>query len=249
MLRLLLRLIVYGAEGVSKIKGEFSTGTITGTRAKTVKCEKCQVGYVYQVTRKATGPLSSLMEPKRHNVNYILDAVLNSAIEPVPCPSCGWLQADMIPITKGRQKRWMITAGGMTLVVAIVGMLVGVATLTAKSSTAGKWELAGSSLILVVSMGLYAGRAYLVSRFNPNEIAPEIQKAIGQQLSISQEDHEKHRAEAQTQKLDRREQAKRNMANGYGLPQPGEELVRCRYCNHQQEAKNKKCVSCSASMQ
>jgi hypothetical protein len=248
MLRFILKLIVHGAEGLAKTGGGSTTGTVTGSRAKTVKCEKCQFDYVYMVTCKATGSLSSPTGKEHHTVNHTLDVMLDNAIEPIPCPACGWLQSGMIPITKARYKRWMILAGNVTLMVAIVGMGLGLATITDKSNLAGKWELTWSALLLVVSIGLYAGRAYLASQFDPNAIAPEIQKAIGQQLSITQEAYEKQRTQVQTQKLDRREQAKRNMASGYGLPQSSDELVRCRYCGYHQEAQNKTCISCKRTL-
>ncbi|HLK57904.1 MAG TPA: hypothetical protein VKU00_15155 [Chthonomonadaceae bacterium] len=244
MIRLLLKLIGHGGAGIAKSRDGSSTGTVAGTRAKTVRCEKCQFDYVYEVTCKATGPLSSATGMEHHTANHALDVMLDNTIEPVPCPSCGWLQPDMVPVAKARYKRWMITVGSIALLTALLVMLLGLVALTDQNSPVGKWELIWSALILMVSIGFYVGRAYQVSKFDPNRIAPEVQKAIGQKVAITREDHEKQLQEAQAQKRDRREQAKRNMASGYGLPQATDELVRCPFCGYHQEVKNKRCVSC-----
>lgn len=247
MIGLILKLLrvtsFLGRYGV-ETKGGPSTGTLTGTRAKAVKCEKCQFDYLYKVTGKATGVLSSPDGRGSETVEHKLDFMLDNIIEPIPCPSCGWTQANMIPIAKARYKRWMKTASGISLAAAVGGMLLGWASLADQTSSVGGWELTFGFLCLIMSIGFYVGRVYLVSKFDPNATDPEIRKATGRQLAITKEDYDKTQAEAQEKKLDRREQAKRNMMSGYGLTRPIDELVSCRYCGYRQEAKSKKCVSC-----
>jgi hypothetical protein len=248
MLGTILKLIFRSGAGLASSKVGPNTGTVSGTRAKEVKCEKCEFDYVYVVTCKATGPLSSTTGRQHDTVNHTLEVMLDNAVEPARCPSCAWLQSDMVVLVKQRYKRWMLTAGGMALAVSVLGLVLGIAALLDKGSTAGKAEVIVSALILVVSVGLFASRAQLVSHFDPNSQQAEAQKTVGNAIVLTQEEYERQRLVEKEQKVSEREQAKRRMAAGYGLPQPEDELTKCQFCGHQQESKNKKCVSCKRSL-
>jgi hypothetical protein len=126
--------------------------------------------------------------------------------------------------------------------------LLAFAALADRTSLVGMWGMAFSPAILVVTVGLYAGRAYMVFRSDPNSISPELQKVTGQRASITREEYDKAQGEVQLTTLERREQAKRNMASGYGLPDAADELADCLYCGHCQIAKNKKCASCKRTL-
>ncbi len=217
---------------------------VTGTRAKEVICEKCQFAYVYTITRHSTGALSSPTGKQYETVEHQLEVLLHTSIDPVPCPSCGWMQTDMIPIAKATYRTWMNSVGGILLTASVAGMFLSLLTFAVSATQVGRAEIGVSVALLVGSLSLYASRAYLVLRFDPNAIDPGIQKVIGQRASITKGQYEKVQADVRSAKTDARERAKRNMAKGYGLPVPADEFVNCRYCGHRQVGSKRKCESC-----
>jgi hypothetical protein len=90
-----------------------------GRRSRTihvgVRCEQCRHKYGYALTRsvrvKATRIIFESREKARrvaeHNAEDQLDEKLDRQSDPVPCPSCGWIQSKMLNAARReRFPRW-----------------------------------------------------------------------------------------------------------------------------------------------
>lgn len=83
--------------------GRSYTATVQGSVLKSNRCEKCGAEYVYEIERSATGSGSSLLfldndgaeERAATSARDKLYDKLESAVDAVACPSCGWYQRDM----------------------------------------------------------------------------------------------------------------------------------------------------------
>src|SRR5262245_30600950 len=75
-----------------------------GSMMKSCHCASCGADYFYEVVRSATGTGMSFLwlnnkgaaQNAESAARQQLEAQLKAAIDPVHCPTCGWLQADMV---------------------------------------------------------------------------------------------------------------------------------------------------------
>lgn len=70
-----------------------------------VECEKCGGAFDYVLSRKAaldTVPLPALVRLAERIVRERVGKQLATGIDPHPCPSCGWVQAAMVPELRRR---------------------------------------------------------------------------------------------------------------------------------------------------
>src|ERR1700754_4599988 len=115
--------------------GRTYTSTLTGRRLMEVRCEKCSANYYYEMLRVATGSGSSpymlnnagAANRAASGARKNLDALLARGTDPVPCPHCGWFQAEMVRDARQRRHRWMgwLTLGvpGLILFIALCAWL------------------------------------------------------------------------------------------------------------------------------
>jgi hypothetical protein len=90
--------------------GETSVCTATSAATKVATCEKCRQRYSYVAVREAKGAGLNFLclaqreadEQARVEAERALQYELARAIAPVPCPRCGWFQANMLPIARQR---------------------------------------------------------------------------------------------------------------------------------------------------
>lgn len=95
-----------------------------GQIEKTVHCERCNCQYGYVVHRRAIGRAGySIWRSKKEAVDSAtykaaikVVNLLAQAIEPVPCPGCGWVQSTMVREMRRRFGRWIIGVGAVALV-------------------------------------------------------------------------------------------------------------------------------------
>jgi hypothetical protein len=144
-----------------------------GTRQ--VQCEKCSDVYFYHVLRQGSGhgfsPIG--LNNQAALANAVTSAAVNlqhnlmTAVEPVPCPRCGWLQADMVFLVRSRKYAWM------TVPIHVIALAFAIALLILASiyggSNAPVFAVAGSlggGVALACSL-LYA-RGRLQARYDPN---------------------------------------------------------------------------------
>jgi hypothetical protein len=151
-----------------------------GTIEKTISCEQCGSIYVYQTTRVAwvTVDESLLPFPKssqemkkaRQKAENDLPGVLDRAVDPVPCPVCGWYQSNMIPLVRKALYEWMIL---VAVFLGFIGCLLFPVTVhfntdSAKSILDGILIAANVACFLIAG-GLVIIRSICCARYDPNE--------------------------------------------------------------------------------
>ena len=103
----------------------------TGSMVKQMRCEKCGGDFSYEVVRRTMGVAHSPygLRNKAAQAEALNVAAkklvkkLKSAVDPVPCPKCGWFQEHMVKELRRRDQRWMLWVGwvGATLAWASLG--------------------------------------------------------------------------------------------------------------------------------
>lgn len=108
---------------------QFAT-SMSGSINKQVHCENCGADYVFELSRHVSGsagigPRTDSEEAREASgfaATRNLHKTLHRAIEPVACPKCGWLQADMVAHVKKHHKRWL---NKLSLTLAAIGVGTG----------------------------------------------------------------------------------------------------------------------------
>jgi hypothetical protein len=76
-----------------------------GEVVRRVECERCHRPFEFVLRRKAavdTVPLPALVRSAERIVRERLARKLTAGVDPHPCPSCGWVQAAMVPELRRR---------------------------------------------------------------------------------------------------------------------------------------------------
>jgi hypothetical protein len=124
-----------GVAGLKKVmalgipKRQF-TSKVVGRTIRDAICEKCGANYVYALSCEAEATAeTSLAEPAEkaeqqatEDATSQLSAKLAHDVAPVPCPRCGWLQADMV-------KRLRDDLGSVADAVAAIAIFFGIVVL------------------------------------------------------------------------------------------------------------------------
>jgi hypothetical protein len=100
--------------------------TISGTVVRRVTCEKCACAYAYELVRAASGGATSIYMLNnagaeyraRTRANKKLRRALERGVEPVPCPDCGWFQAEMVQEARRRLVQGLVPAAAVCLTLA-----------------------------------------------------------------------------------------------------------------------------------
>jgi uncharacterized membrane protein YebE (DUF533 family) len=108
--------------------GREYTATMSASCTKAATCEKCAEDYLYKVEREATGSGSSILfldnqgasQRAESAARKNLENALEKAVDAVPCPSCGWLQKNMVGQLKWSRANWvfwglLVIGGGLLL--------------------------------------------------------------------------------------------------------------------------------------
>jgi hypothetical protein len=110
--------------------GERRICTVTSGARKLVVCEHCHKAYVYLAFRQGQGTGENYLwlmgeqaeEQARREAEAEVESRLAEAIEPVPCPGCGWYQANMIEPARShhlyrwhRAGFWLVLFGGVLM--------------------------------------------------------------------------------------------------------------------------------------
>jgi len=153
-----------------------------GHAEKTVLCERCQCNYGYTVYRRGVGQASysifgsksKATEQATRNAAVRLKKLLQNAIEPVPCPGCGWVQSAMLRDMRRRFARWMIWAGWISLVVLLgtAGTILAITTTDGRPITfqSQRFTLDAAALGISLCIGLIGGRSGLTLLMDPNRM-------------------------------------------------------------------------------
>lgn len=151
------------------------TAQITLRAQKTAVCECCSEEYIYEVERKASGQGMSFLwmdndgaqERASERARQNGAAAIAKAIDPVPCPGCGWLQEGMIRILKNKRRMWVLCAG---LVAAAVLLIWGLVTRLEPANHSGL--LLASSGALAVASVVFGQLAYAFCGPNSGHLGP-----------------------------------------------------------------------------
>jgi hypothetical protein len=149
--------------------------TLRQTIVRQVRCEKCNASYNYPVVRTAVGTGRSAymldnagaQSRAKASAQSKLQAAISNGVEVVPCPSCGWLQQNMVRLLRDRQYVWTFPAGLATAIVA--GFVALVVALLAWNGSA--LLFIPSAVLLLIATGgvglIFLGRAWR-EKFDPN---------------------------------------------------------------------------------
>ena len=90
---------------------------LTRRAVRETLCEACGHRYLYLLTRSVDVRASWLDDLRYgsegsshvalHRANSQLERALATDSDPVPCPACGWYQADMLPKARGKRYGWL----------------------------------------------------------------------------------------------------------------------------------------------
>jgi hypothetical protein len=146
---------------------------VAGQTTKVVRCEKCERRYAYELKRIG------------RDAKHLAD-LLETGVEAVPCPACGWYQSDMIPPARRQHRRWMVNLGlcvalALVPVVGVIGEFFYVNS-EPQGPPAVPWPIFVASLVclLAVGVGLIVWKYRLSRKFNPNDGDAEARKRYGQ---------------------------------------------------------------------
>lgn len=170
---------------------------------KTESCERCRCNYGYTIFRRAIGRGSYFIfgSDAKATVEASREAVaranerLAKAIEPVPCPDCGWVQSAMIRQIRRDCARWMIGAGWLSLVVLLsaAGIILAITSADGHPITIQSQRLTLDAVALAFSLwiGLIGGRYAMICLIDPNTASCANRPAVpGAPIGYRIESHE-----------------------------------------------------------
>ena len=156
--------------------------TVRGSVWKPVTCARCQQEYAYLLELRATGADHDLLfldhaganRRARAQAEQNLAQKSQNVVLPVPCPHCGFYQADMARQLK--ENAWLNPvqiAGGVLALLSVAPLFLGLPL---------GWVLAAVGA--PAGFGLLAYGYVVAYRFDPNGGDPEVRKAIGRKHSV-----------------------------------------------------------------
>ncbi len=187
--------------GLLRIPGQEIHIHSSGAASRGVVCEKCHQKYFYALRCDAVVSERSVLflenksaeERATQAADEQLAAALRDQILPVPCPRCGWYQADMVAICREQYGIWMIAAA----IVSFIGICVSfVATMTMFLGTglqqhSDTLRIVWSTFLvffIVLTASLFWLQKFWSARYDPNEKDPAERIRIGQSKAFLAED-------------------------------------------------------------
>lgn len=162
------------------------TAHVSGTIVRQVTCERCSFAFEYDITRTAAGYGISPYGVNddgaaRRAANHAernLAELLAHAADPVPCPECGWLQADMVQESRARQWGTLRAVAISILFMSLLSMVLGAMLLLGSNSLADEWRtlFLWTGTPAAIAAALLIIRWLCVKAINPN--AGEQQRRI-----------------------------------------------------------------------
>ena len=149
---------------------------VSGGTYKFVECEECQQKYVYRMERHADGQGNSLyfldnagaQRRAENQAQAVLQHLLKTECDAVPCPKCGWYQEDMVKKLCREHRLWMYWLGIFAMFAGVLCGSLGYPMYEAE------YRLTAIILFLLALVGIgggvgaILGRRSLASGFEPN---------------------------------------------------------------------------------
>jgi hypothetical protein len=211
------------------------TATAKGAVLKLVVCEHCQTEYVYSLERSALGEGTSLLfidnegaaQRASSRAEQELQRKLERGVDLVPCPACGWIQKNMIPRVRRAYRRWMLYAGGILIFVPLLVAFIGGVANEGRNGEGPHipWPIFMGTLAAFVFLGVgfLIVRVVALRRYDPNSLAPETRKRIGQGRAFLREQWEQMVKAEQERDISRRQE---DIAQGVKVDSPPPSAIR-----------------------
>lgn len=185
--------------------GERRICTIQGSIPQSVCCEKCRLDYVYLSTRIARGTGTNPLflagqqadREAEQQARQRLAEAFEHAVDPVPCPGCGWFQQNMI--APARQLHWakLRQIGKWMAILSLIVMFpFYMAHKVSPESVTASVLYRGLQATFVVGLLLFPLRRFLASRFEPNGLPVGQRLQVGRTFALTREAFLKLAAEA-----------------------------------------------------
>lgn len=165
--------------------------SLSGFDYRTVHCEECGEDYVYILDREGHGNSFNPMylnskgaEAEAHRqAEQNLQHMLKNEIDPVPCPSCGHFQANMIPVAQQLRHSWMT---GLAVIMMLVFAISIITALNAEQRSKREIAAVISGVCLVITVGALVLQKILRQSYNPNHLAISQRLELARQRAASQ---------------------------------------------------------------
>ncbi len=172
--------------------GNDYTATAAGSVIKLVRCEQCSHEYGYKMSRKVSGRAFSALGLNNQNAsdaatnlaNRRLRRAIARSCDPVPCPSCGWYQEEMLARLRRTRFKWVDTLAILLFMFPIFAtMIEGCYFVNNENALLcfGVTFAVGWSFIPLVLFG----RRWLNGIIDPNARAAAARIDLGRQLALS----------------------------------------------------------------
>jgi hypothetical protein len=172
--------------------------TVSGSVIKQVKCEKCQCDYAYEMfgqnTRTADNSLGHAAvaggligaviavavtaasggtseDRLRAQAQANLDRSLAKRCEPVPCPACGWYQAEMVRESRTRYRKPLLGLGAVLLTIGAAGEVI-LLSMNSSPNTVSPIAFAIAGAILLAGLAVIAWRWSMQRAYDINQGYP-----------------------------------------------------------------------------
>ncbi|MFT3784589.1 MAG: hypothetical protein QM770_00295 [Tepidisphaeraceae bacterium] len=104
------------------------TTTLTNKRRVNVTCDKCHTAYCYELVRTATGVgrapyLVGQTEAQARSTHLAARSLrkrLATEADPVPCPTCHWINESLVRGCRLSRYRWVLPFAGVMALMAFV---------------------------------------------------------------------------------------------------------------------------------
>jgi hypothetical protein len=162
-----------------------------GKTTKVVRCEACGRHYAYALHRTGRGHdkgevgLGWTNQVALAKAKANLQKQLDTGIDVIPCPACGWYQSSMIPAARRRHCLWMYYFGLCLTIGLIPAAVLGLMAMLVDPPPL-PWPIAVAGLVclLVAGTGILLWREYLAARHDPNKEDAETRKRDGRSRAI-----------------------------------------------------------------
>lgn len=174
-----------------------------GSAVKRVQCENCSTTFVYSVKRMCTGGGMGIaflddegaQQRAQQEAARALKKALDAAIEVVPCPRCGWIQADMKALARRQHLPRLKIAGLALLVLSFIYLIliaiIGIGVQLPVDRPAADLQGDLVFLIAVAGVTLLLGRIMACQQFDPNDEDVELRLQKGRDRAMLLSDLEK----------------------------------------------------------
>ncbi|MBS0202578.1 MAG: DUF3592 domain-containing protein [Planctomycetes bacterium] len=186
--------------GILKIPGREIQIQSSGAARRRVVCEKCGQEYFYVLKCSVVATARSVLflenelaeERATRAADEQLEEALANQISPIPCPQCGWYQADMVAEIRESYGQWMIFAG----IGAFFCMCASFVGTAATHTGDGPHRFSNTVRIvwaclliffIVLTATLFWGRRVLSARYDPNQTDADERRRLGKALAFAAE--------------------------------------------------------------